>query len=128
MTTTADELREEVRQRYAAAARAVTGGSNADGCGGGSCCGESASADFGESLYTAEQRGELPDAAALGSLKRLDPDFDPQPWRTESATIADAAWARSRDLLDDWRVRDVPTLTEEDCRCPYRVSIPLAAG
>jgi len=68
MTTTADELREEVRQRYAAAARAVTEGSNADGCGGGSCCGESASADFGESLYTAEQRGELPDAAALGSL------------------------------------------------------------
>ena len=30
--------------------------------------GESASVDFGESLYTLEQRGELPDAAALASL------------------------------------------------------------
>ena len=54
--------------------------------------------------------------AALESLKRLDPDFDPQPWRTESTTIADAAWARARDLLDDWRVKDVPTLTESDAR------------
>ena len=67
-TTTADALREEVRRRYADAARAVQDGS-ASGCGSGSCCsGESASADFGESLYTADQRGELPDAAALASL------------------------------------------------------------
>ena len=33
--------------------------------------------------------------AALESLRRLDPDFDPQPWRAEAAAIADAAWARS---------------------------------
>jgi SAM-dependent methyltransferase len=60
-TDTADALREQVRERYAQAARAVTSG-------GSGCCGDSGSADFGESLYSAEQRGELPDAAALASL------------------------------------------------------------
>ena len=68
MTTTADELREEVRRRYAESARAVSAGSQAS-CGGGSCCdGESDAASFGEALYDAEQRGELPEAAALASL------------------------------------------------------------
>jgi arsenite methyltransferase len=52
------ELREQVRQRYAEAAKAGSGCCNE------SCCSE----DFGESLYTAEQRDELPDAAALASL------------------------------------------------------------
>jgi arsenite methyltransferase len=52
------ELREQVRQRYAEAAKAGTGCCNE------SCCSE----DFGEALYTTEQRGELPDAAALVSL------------------------------------------------------------
>jgi arsenite methyltransferase len=60
-TDTADALREEVRERYAQAARAVANG-------GSGCCADSGSADFGESLYSAEQRGELPDAAALASL------------------------------------------------------------
>jgi arsenite methyltransferase len=69
MATSADQLREEVRRRYAESARAVTEGSADCGCGSGSCCeGEVASVDFGESRYTAEQRGELPDAAALASL------------------------------------------------------------
>jgi arsenite methyltransferase len=71
MATTADELREEVRRRYAASARAVTEGTSGDcGCGSGSCCadGESAATMFGEALYDAEQRGELPEAAALASL------------------------------------------------------------
>jgi SAM-dependent methyltransferase len=68
MSTTAEELREEVRRRYAEAARVVT-----EGCGGGACCsGESASEiskeSFGEVLYDAEQRGGLPDAAVLASL------------------------------------------------------------
>jgi arsenite methyltransferase len=67
-TSAADRLRDEVRKRYAEAARAVTEGSSGDGCGSGSCCSDAASADFGESLYTSEQRGELPDAAALASL------------------------------------------------------------
>ena len=69
MATTADELREEVRRRYAESAHAVTQGPlaaaearvvlRATAVG---------SAKFGEVLYDAEQRGELPDAAALGSL------------------------------------------------------------
>jgi len=69
MTTTAQELREEVRRRYAESARAVLDGNDGCGCGSGECCGgDSASGDFVESLYTAEQRNELPDAAALASL------------------------------------------------------------
>ena len=70
MATTADELREEVRRRYAESARAVTEASEGCGCGSGSCCaeGETAEAGFGEALYDAEQRGELPEAAVLASL------------------------------------------------------------
>ena len=71
MATTADELREEVRRRYAESARAVTEGNSADcGCGSGACCadGESDGSKFGEALYDAEQRGELPEAATLASL------------------------------------------------------------
>jgi arsenite methyltransferase len=71
MATTADELREELRRRYAESARAVTGGNSDDcGCGSGSCCadGESAASKFGEALYDAGQRGELPEAATLASL------------------------------------------------------------
>ncbi len=71
MTTTADELREEVRRRYAGAALAADAG----GCGcaeDGGCCGNVAcdgeTASFGEALYDAEQRGELPQAAVLASL------------------------------------------------------------
>jgi SAM-dependent methyltransferase len=64
--TTSDELRERVRRRYAESARAVADRS----CGGGACCadGESDARSFGEALYDAEQRGELPEAAALASL------------------------------------------------------------
>jgi arsenite methyltransferase len=66
--TSAEELREEVRRRYAESARAVSEGSSG-GCGGGSCCeGETDAVNFGEALYDAEQRGELPEAAALASL------------------------------------------------------------
>jgi arsenite methyltransferase len=69
MSTTADELREEVRRRYAESARAVTEGSGSCGCGSGSCCeGGDESTKFGEALYDAEQRGELPEAATLASL------------------------------------------------------------
>jgi SAM-dependent methyltransferase len=69
-TTTSDELREEVRRRYAESALAVTVGAGGYGCGDGWCCTseEGESADFGEALYNAEQRAELPDAAALASL------------------------------------------------------------
>jgi arsenite methyltransferase len=70
MATTADELREEVRRRYAESARAVTEGTDGCGCGSGSCCadGESDATKFGEALYDAEQRGELPETATLTSL------------------------------------------------------------
>jgi SAM-dependent methyltransferase len=67
-TTSADELREEVRRRYAESARAVDAKEPAS-CGGGSCCaGDAATPAFGEALYDAEQRGELPDTAVLASL------------------------------------------------------------
>jgi arsenite methyltransferase len=70
MSTTADELREEVRRRYAESARTVTEGRGKASCGGGSCCteGESDAGQFGEVLYDAEQWGELPEAATLASL------------------------------------------------------------
>jgi arsenite methyltransferase len=71
MTTSAEDLREEVRRRYAEAAVAADQG----GCGcadDGGCCGNAAcdgqEGSFGETLYTLEQRGELPGAAARASL------------------------------------------------------------
>jgi len=60
-------LREQVRQRYAEAARRA-GGGGSRGCGGGSCCEGEDVGDSGEALYSVEQRGELPDAAVLASL------------------------------------------------------------
>src|SRR5437763_9127471 len=74
MVSTVNELREEVRRRYAESAKAVTGESEGCGCGSGSCCADDSgasavgSAKFGEVLYEAEQRGELPDTAVLASL------------------------------------------------------------
>ena len=72
-STSAEELREEVRRRYAESALAVTDGSGGCGCGSGSCCDDSSasavsSEKFGDVLYDAEQRGELPEAATLASL------------------------------------------------------------
>ena len=69
MTTTADELREEVRRRYAESARAVTEGHTGDcGCGSGNCCADADVGGSGAALYDAEQRGELPETAVLASL------------------------------------------------------------
>jgi SAM-dependent methyltransferase len=83
-TPSTEALREQVRQRYAESARAVEEGSSC-GCGS-DCCGDAGSrsdgccdeeccngnsvakADFGEALYGAEERGELPEAAVLASL------------------------------------------------------------
>jgi hypothetical protein len=65
MTTTSDDLREQVRRRYAESARAVEEGGSC-GCGSGSCCDDEAG--FGRELYSAEEHGELPDAALLASL------------------------------------------------------------
>jgi SAM-dependent methyltransferase len=70
-TDTASTLREQVRERYAEAARAADGGGC--GCGDdGGCCGNAAcdgeDGSFGETLYSIEQLGALPDAAKLASL------------------------------------------------------------
>jgi arsenite methyltransferase len=69
--STADLLREQVRERYAqAAVAAETGGCGCTESGG--CCGnvscEGDDASFGEALYTIEQRRQLPNTAALASL------------------------------------------------------------
>ena len=68
MTTTADELRQEVRRRYAESARSVLEGTDGCGCGSGSCCGDTDAGKFGEDLYAADDRESLPEAAVLASL------------------------------------------------------------
>ena len=55
---TAERLREQVLLRYAEAARAAEGGDGC-GCGSGSCCEGEQAGDFGEALYSAEQRGRI---------------------------------------------------------------------
>jgi SAM-dependent methyltransferase len=68
--TTADELREQVRKRYAESALAVSESGRECGCGSGECCAEADREDLSsvEAFYDAEQRGQLPDAAVLASL------------------------------------------------------------
>jgi arsenite methyltransferase len=64
---TQDPIREQVRQRYAEAARSVSEGSGAS-CGSGSCCESDPPGAFGEVLYSTDEKDGLPDAAALASL------------------------------------------------------------
>jgi SAM-dependent methyltransferase len=65
MTTSAETIREEVKRRYAEAARAASDGA-ACGCGDdGSCCD---SMSFGEALYQIGDRAALPQRAVLASL------------------------------------------------------------
>jgi arsenite methyltransferase len=66
-TRGADLLRERVRARYAEAALQVVS-DGASCCGEGGCCSEGDAGSFGEALYAAEERGQLPDAAVLASL------------------------------------------------------------
>jgi len=67
-TETTVALREQVRARYAEAAKAVSAGKGGC-CGDSSCCGDpSREPAFGEPLYSAAEREALPDAAALASL------------------------------------------------------------
>jgi SAM-dependent methyltransferase len=64
------DLREQVRERYALAA--VAAGQGGCGCADdGGCCGNVAcegEGGFGDALYSAEERNELPEAATLASL------------------------------------------------------------
>ena len=69
--TTGEALREQVRRRYAeAAVAAERGGCGCDDDGG--CCGnvgcDGDESAFGETLYSIDQRLELPDTAVLASL------------------------------------------------------------
>jgi arsenite methyltransferase len=74
-----DDVREVVRERYAAAARAVTAGLDRARCGCGPsdsrCCGSAAAAEagaaapaFGSALYGGAESGLAPDAAVNASL------------------------------------------------------------
>jgi hypothetical protein len=54
--------------------------------------------------------------AALRSLRRLEPAFDPAPACTAARAIAGAAWARARDVLEDWQVAEADTLPEQAAR------------
>jgi arsenite methyltransferase len=69
MTTQTDELREQVRRRYAESARAVDESAGC-GCGSGSCCapGDTSSSAAGDAFYDADERSRLPEAAVLASL------------------------------------------------------------
>jgi arsenite methyltransferase len=67
--TTIDDIREQVRARYAEAALAVDRGKNAC-CGPDDCCGDDGCSDerYGAALYQVAEREALPDAARLASL------------------------------------------------------------
>jgi SAM-dependent methyltransferase len=62
-----DAIHEEVRARYAEAAVAA-GARRTDSDAQASCCGPDGSAVFGEILYDASDRADLPEAAILASL------------------------------------------------------------
>ena len=66
--TDSTELREQVRQRYAAAATSECSRSDADTCCGSDVITDEQHAYFGESLYGDEDRAGLPDGAVLASL------------------------------------------------------------
>jgi arsenite methyltransferase len=74
--TTTQQLREQVRERYAAAATSVTSGQGIasccdDTCGSGSCCGPTVlevDDTFGSALYAATDRDSLPVSAVAASL------------------------------------------------------------
>src|SRR6266516_7291182 len=95
-TDTAESLREQVRGRYAEAARAVTEGSDC-GCGSDSCCEGETATDFGEALYTAEERGALPDAAALASLGCGNPTAVAD--LNEGEVVLDLGWGGGSDVI-----------------------------
>jgi hypothetical protein len=99
MSDSTTDLREEVRTKYAAAARAVLDASPADpGCCGpasGPCCGPAADgaglADvFGPSLYRDGETDELPDEAVLASLGCGNP------WPSPTCTTASGSWTWDR--------------------------------
>jgi arsenite methyltransferase len=67
MTLDQEAIHDEVRARYAEAARAATA-LRSDSEAQASCCGPDGGAVFGDSLYDDAERASLPDAAVLASL------------------------------------------------------------
>jgi len=64
-------IKQEVRERYAAAAREAAAGRGCAGescCEENGCCGEAGPSAFGAALYDVDIQRELPEAAVLGSL------------------------------------------------------------
>ena len=71
MASTASDLREEIRERYAEVARDASAGCGCSGeacCEEHGCCGEAGHEAFGAGLYSLGEQGEVPDAALLASL------------------------------------------------------------
>src|ERR671932_1796244 len=71
MTAPTSDLKAEIRERYAEAARNATAGCGCSGeacCAEHGCCGDAGPEAFGAALYDPAERGELPDAALLASL------------------------------------------------------------
>ena len=127
MATSADEVREEVRRRYAESARTVTEGSSGCGWGSGSCCEGDEATKFGEALYDAEQRGELPDAAALGSLGCGNPTAVAD--LVEGETVLDLGSGGGIDvLLSAKRVGSTGLAFGLDCRRSGRQERDLLKG
>jgi SAM-dependent methyltransferase len=68
LTSGPDAITDEVRARYADAARTVLERRELPSDAAASCCGPSGEVVFGEILYGASERASLPDAAVLASL------------------------------------------------------------
>jgi hypothetical protein len=67
--------------------------------------------------YRVERHG-----AALASLRRLDPGFDPAHLARAAAAQAELLWAQSAEVLDSWRPAERPALApEEAALVPRRV-------
>ena len=64
-------IKEEIRERYAAAARQAAGGCGCSGqscCDEHGCCGDAGPDAFGAALYDRDAKGKLPESAVLASL------------------------------------------------------------
>jgi arsenite methyltransferase len=97
VTQEAETLREEVRARYAGAARAISAGDTGS-CGSGSCCPtKDEGALFGEALYDPDQRAMLPTAAITASLGCGNPTAVAE--LREGETVLDLGSGGGSDVL-----------------------------
>jgi arsenite methyltransferase len=101
-TKAPDVVREQVRERYAAAATTVTSGHGQASCcdDSGGCCGPTVvevDDTFGSALYTASDRDSLPVAAVAGSLGCGNPTAVAQ--LREGETVLDLGSGGGIDVL-----------------------------